>query len=1213
MAMSDTSALLLRLQSEQSLRWHAGERPLVESYLAAHPELGDDSAGLLDLLNHEVLLREEQGEAPRLDEYLVRFPHLEGALRDLFEVRALLEAEPPPADAPTLPGPTLPAATPDGRPPHGTPSVPGYDVLKELGRGGMGVVHLAWQAGLNRLVALKMIRAGASPSSAELARFRTEAEAAARLEHPNIVRVYEVGTHDACPYFSLEYVAGGSLAASLRGAPWPARPAADLLEVLARAMQYAHQRGVVHRDLTPNNVLLQAPGLQPGDFGTPKITDFGLARLLVGGSGHTQTGDIFGTPSYMAPEQASGRGKDAGPATDVYALGAILYELLTGRPPFRGETAYDTLLQVNAGDPVPPTHLQPTLPRDLETICLHCLRKEPTKRYASAQDLADDLRRFLDGTPIQARPVGLGERGLKWARRRPAAATLLALSALVLLGGIPLVSGQWYQTQRAWEAERRQREATDEALRREAEQRLQFQSLSARLVRDQGLRLCEQGDVGRGLLSLAHALEMAPDQDEDLRRALRTNLAAAVERIHPLRALLSNESNVLAVAWSRDGSIIATGGHDRQARLWDAVTGTCRHILEHDDSVRALALSADGHILLTATARHVNLWDTTTDQPIAAAGLAQEADVLALALSADGTRVLTGTRGGAVRLWDSATGELLRKLDGPTLAVRIVAFSPDGKRLLAAGDDSAGFLWSATGDLLGPLKHERSDRKIGDAAFSPDGKTVLTGSYDGTARLWDTATAQPHRVVDAETGAPLPVVLRHPGPISAVAFSPDSKRVVIAGADQSARVWTLTGQPRGQPLRHDGGVAAVAFSPDGKTLLSGGWDQAARLWDAATGDPLGSLLPHPSEVTRVTFLRDGRIGLTFSRDRAVRLWQMPARPAEPLRHEHRVAAVAFSPDGRLALTASSDRTVQLWDALTGRPHRDPLPHPHFVLAAAFAPDGRTIVTGCEDRRARLWDVATGKCLKEDFVHPDRVRAVAVSPDGKRLLTGCENGRVYLWDLATGESLPAGAAHHDRAVYAVAFSPDGNTFLTGSEDMTARLWDAATGGPRASPLVYLGTVRSVAYSRDGQILLTGSDDRTARLWRAATGEPFETPLVHPSSVLAVAFGAGDLLLATGCQDEAARLWDRASGHPIGLAFRHPRPVRAVAFRPDGQMVLTGCDDSKARFWPVPEPVTEEVSSLLLRVQVLVGLELDARGAARLLEAAEWLRRRQQSEP
>jgi WD40 repeat protein/predicted Ser/Thr protein kinase len=1251
--MSESRPLVERLLDDQALRWGRGERPMVEDYLLAQPQLAANDDGLLDLVNHEVLLREARGETVTLDEYVHRFPRLAEPLRGMFEVHAVLEEEgarPQSAvveKAPlTVAGATLKGTTPVRVSASALPQVPGYNMIEELGRGGMGVVYLAWQSWPNRMVALKMIRAEAAADPRELARFRTEAEAVARLEHPNIVRLYEVGTHDGRPFFSLEYIQGGNLGEALRGEPLPPRTAAALLEVLARAVHYAHQRGVVHRDLKPANVLIANCGLRIADSKTsanpqsairspqsqesaiPMITDFGLARLVAEGAGPTLTGDVFGTPSYMAPEQADGRNKDVGPSIDIYALGAILYEVLTGNPPFSGVSAMDTLVQVKFVDPVPPGRIQPGLPRDLETICLKCLHKDPRKRYASAEDLADDLRRYLDGKPVLARPVGALQRGLKWARRRPAVATLLAFSAAILLFGFPLVSWQWYQTQLAWQAEHQQRLAADEAReaerqeslkkeaaqRSEADERKRFQALSASLVADEGLRLCDEGDVGRGLFALVHALQVAPPEARDLRRAIRTNLSAAEKRVHPLQALLSHDGLILAVAWSRNGTTIATGGHDRKARVWDAVTGQCRRVFEHEQSVRCLALSADGRLLLTCTVeKGARLWNTLDGEAIDSGGLAKEDGVTAAAFSPDGKTLLTGTRLGVVRLWDSTGGQLLRTFDGPTGTVRVVAFNASGATILAAGEDPAAFLWDTTGKLLGRLKHYGMDRKIGDAAFSPDGKLVLTGSYDGTARLWNSATAGPHTVLDPATSSPRPVVLSHPGAIAAVTFSPDSKRVVIAGANQSARVWTVSGQPRGQPMQHEGGITSIAFSPDGKTILSGGWDQTARLWDAASGEPLDALLPHQSRVMRVAFLGDGRTLLTFSQDRSVRLWGMMDRRAEPLRHKKWVSAVAFSPDGRTALTASSDTTVRLWDAITGEERGEPLEHPHYVLAAAFSPDGRTIVTGCEDRRARIWDVATGKCLKEKLVHPDRVRAVAVSPDGKRLLTGCENGHIYLWDLNTGERLPRVEKHHDKAVYAVAFSPDGRTFLTGSEDMTARVWDATACRPIGPPMVHLGTVRAVAYSRDGQIVLTGSEDRTARLWRAATGEAMGAPLVHLGSVLAVAFGAEDSFVLTGCQDKRARLWDWASGRPAGLAFRHPRPVRAVAFRPDGKVVLTGCEDSRARFWPVPEPVTEEVGRLALRASVLVGMQRDAKCGVRALDAAAWeLRRRQVKE-
>ncbi len=312
--------------------------------------------------------------------------------------------------------------------PQGFPVVAGYEVLGVLGRGGMGIVYQARQTGLKRLVALKMILAGAHADSGELARFQAEAEAVARLHHPNIVQVYETGEVGGNPFLSLEYVDGGSLAQRLRGVPQEPRLAAELTSVLADALEAAHRRGIVHRDLKPANILLTPDGV-------PKVADFGLAKDLDGQSGRTQTGSILGTPSYMAPEQAWGRIHAIGPCTDVYALGAMIYEMLTGRPPFRGTTVVETLELVKKQEPVSPATLQPRIPRDLETICLKCLSKEVAARYPTAQALGDDVRRFLRGEPITARPISSFERAWRWCRRNPLVASLVASTAAALVLG----------------------------------------------------------------------------------------------------------------------------------------------------------------------------------------------------------------------------------------------------------------------------------------------------------------------------------------------------------------------------------------------------------------------------------------------------------------------------------------------------------------------------------------------------------------------------------------------------------------------------------------------------------------------------------------------------------------------------------------------------------------------------------------------------------
>jgi aminoglycoside phosphotransferase (APT) family kinase protein len=497
--------LLLRYLPRMDLeqRLEAGEAVGAAEYLAELPELAEDVAAAADLLAAELVVRQRRNEGPPLEDYLARFPRYADELIQRLEARragvAARPAQgPSPAEAETLR--PAPASGPAGPPPEASDQLPpfitaigpfgsplgaalqeavgpvtapalpvssmrdepgppaaggelvriaGYEVLGELGAGGMGVVYKARQTSLRRIVALKKVRSGECASADELRRFQAEAEAVAQLQHPNIVQVYEVGQHDGLPYFSLEFCAGGSLEKQLDGTPWGARRAATLVEVLAGAMQAAHRVGIIHRDLKPANVLLTADG-------TPKITDFGLVKRL-DVPGHTQINAVMGTPPYMPPEQAGASGGRVGPTADVYSLGAILYELLTGRPPFKAATALETVLQVLSEEPVPVRRLQPKVPKDLETICHKCLEKEPRRRYASAAELADDLGRFGAGEPVAARPVGGAVRLHKWARRRPAVAGLLTLVAVV--AGLGAAGIAWAYG----EALRQRQAANDEA------------------------------------------------------------------------------------------------------------------------------------------------------------------------------------------------------------------------------------------------------------------------------------------------------------------------------------------------------------------------------------------------------------------------------------------------------------------------------------------------------------------------------------------------------------------------------------------------------------------------------------------------------------------------------------------------------------------------------------------------------------------------------
>jgi WD40 repeat protein len=997
------------------------------------------------------------------------------------------------------------------------PTIPGYEILGVLGRGGMGVVFRARQVGLNRIVALKMIRGGNDAGPDSVSRFQAEAEAAARLRHPNIVQVYEVGTHDGQPFFSLEYVEGGTLTQRLARALPPPRDAAQLLRDLALAVAHAHAHGIIHRDLKPANVLL-AFSDQPSAISqkgsaelsadrcwltAPKITDFGLAKRLDCDTGQTQTGAILGTPSYMAPEQAAGGGKHVGPAADIYALGAIFYETLTGRPPFKGDTYVETTRLVLEQEPLAPRRLQPRLPVDLETICLKCLEKHPGRRYPSAVALADDLSRYLNGEPIEARPVGALERTWAWARRRPALAAACALAVVTVVFGA--IGGGaiwlWHRAEQARDEAVAERGKADqerkkaEAAEQEATTAKEREQALLELNRVQlALREWSANDVSKARRLLAMGKGKGPLSWE---AAYVDNLTRPLMEL-PGHAPFYNSTCHLAV--SHVGNRLATSDGEHVVRIWDLTTGKLLAVCEGTELKPST-------VLTDALPRR-------------------------LAFTPDGTR-LVGTRGTeTVYFWDAATGKLVDQLRPKGASgVSSLAVRPDGKQLAVGyfggpALDTRVRLWDVEKQTESVLKGHASE--VIALAYNPEGSQLASGSSDGTVRIWDVAEAKEHKVLKVDRKD-----------VTQLSWG-RNEFLAAVGSDGFARIWDVETWELLRTLKVPGvRIESVAFRADGKQLATGLADGSIAVWDDARGETPFMLRAHLGAYQNVHLLaytRDGKRLVSAANEGVVRVWDATT-PQEvrtlKLGPQESGRASAISADGRWIALSKEDKTITIWDARSGEAAGKLVGHQNPPQAMALNNDGSLLAAanGGDDIDIRIWDVRNQKGLRTLSVGNQQIWDLAFHPDGKRLLGGGDSrdgklGEVRIWNVdGTGEPrtllrFTSGVRRFDvsqdgkwvaavdqagvlkacrleegveiyiadpkenTTCYALKFSPDGRLFIAAESNGDVVYWDTHQWRVLArvpDELFYM----SLAFTPDGKRLAGTRADGRITLWDVAT--------------------------------------------------------------------------------------------------------------------------------